>query len=451
MKTDLRKSVIYQIYLRTFTAEGTLKAAEKMLPHLYDLGIDIIYLSACNKEDPSEQGQSPRQIASGMNNPKNPYRIIDFFDVDEEYGTLQDMKDFICTAHTYGMKVLVDLVYLHCGSQAVFLEEHPEFVIRDEAGEILIGESWPFARFDFEVEALREYLWSNMEFYIREMDADGFRCDVADKVPLSFWREGVRRIREINPFVIMINEGSGPSKLEVFDANYMVPLIWGINNTFLNPENALKAQSCALTKAQKMDMTAVDLKELISSVYARIPEGKFTLCNAENHDTVSDMGMERTEMHLGSDAAEAIMTLIFTMKGIPMIYNGCEVADELEKNMFWNRFSKGSMSVQWQNALLPKGQRRLRVVKELIRLHRFHDAVCTGDFVWIDHDCEENVLCYKRECEKSGIYVMINVTAKEQIVHASEAKGSKVLMLNKAVIKEDCVVLAPYGTIVVEK
>ena len=137
MKTDLSKAVIYQLYPRTFTSEGTLKEAEKLIPHLHDLGIDIISMSACNTEETSPHGQSVRQIASGMNNIKNPYRISDYFNVDEEYGTMDDLRDFVKAAHKYGLKVLIDLVYLHCGANAVFLKEHPEFVIRDENGEII--------------------------------------------------------------------------------------------------------------------------------------------------------------------------------------------------------------------------------------------------------------------------------------------------------------------------
>ena len=75
-------NTIYQIYLRTFTKEGTLKAAEKKLSYIADIGVDTVYLSALNKEETSIDGQSERQLASGLDNPKNPYRIIDFFDVN---------------------------------------------------------------------------------------------------------------------------------------------------------------------------------------------------------------------------------------------------------------------------------------------------------------------------------------------------------------------------------
>lgn len=40
----LNECVLYQLFLRPFTPEGTLAGAKKMLPHLKDVGVDIVYL-----------------------------------------------------------------------------------------------------------------------------------------------------------------------------------------------------------------------------------------------------------------------------------------------------------------------------------------------------------------------------------------------------------------------
>ncbi len=445
MKTDLSKAVIYQVYPRTFTAEGTIKAAEKLIPHLYDLGIDIIYMSACNAEDSAVEGQSPRQIASGMNNPKNPYRISDYFDIDEEYGTMDDLRDFVATAHSYGIKVLIDLVYLHCGKNAVFHKEHPEFVIRDENGEIITGEQWPFARFNYEEQSLREYLWSNMEFYIKDVKADGFRCDVGSLIPLDFWAEGIKRIRAINPNIIMLNEGSDPMSLQEFDINYSFPTIYGLNNVFLDSEDLRRNAEINVDREQ---MTVKAFKELFSNTYDTVPDGKFILINSENHDTASDLAERRPEVYLGSYGAEAIMTLVFTMKGVPLIYNGCEVADTMPKSMFWNRFSPGSMSVQWQNLLTEQGKRRMEFLKNLIRIHHCNDAISAGNMEWYEEKCDENVVAFVRKSDKSKVTVIVNTGRTEQ--KAVLPKNSKVILANNAKTDGDAAVLAEYGVLIVE-
>jgi hypothetical protein len=98
------QGIMYQIQPRAFTPEGTLKAATARLPQLADLGVDILYLCPVfvSDDDPDLQGWSPRQKKSGMNNPRNPYRIKDYFHVDPEYGTDDDLKAFIAEAHRSG-------------------------------------------------------------------------------------------------------------------------------------------------------------------------------------------------------------------------------------------------------------------------------------------------------------------------------------------------------------
>ncbi len=143
----LTGGVMYQIQPRAFTPEGTLPAATKRLAKVAEMGADVIYICPVfvSDDDPDLGGWSPRQKKSGMNNPKNPYRMKDYYHVDPEYGTDDDLKAFIAEAHRLGMRVMLDMVYLHCGPNAVFLKDHPNFVQRDEKGEIVCA-SWNFPR-----------------------------------------------------------------------------------------------------------------------------------------------------------------------------------------------------------------------------------------------------------------------------------------------------------------
>lgn len=218
----LKSASIYQIFLRPFTPEGTLKSAKKLLPHLSDMGFSILYLCPVAEadDDPNPAFWSERQKASQTNNPQNPYRIKDYYTIDPEYGTDEDLEEFIREAHGYGMRVLLDLVYFHCGPTAVFLQEHPDFVQRDEKGEIRYLD-WHFPGINYDSPELRAYLWENMEYFVRRFDVDGYRCDVGDMCPLDFWEEGRRRLEEIRPDILMLNEGQKPSYMErAFDMSY---------------------------------------------------------------------------------------------------------------------------------------------------------------------------------------------------------------------------------------
>lgn len=85
----LAEGFTYQIMPRSFSAEGTLKGAEAQLERLADLGVSVVYLMPVNKadDDMDRSMWSPRQIKSGMNDPRNSYRPSDYFHTDPEYGT----------------------------------------------------------------------------------------------------------------------------------------------------------------------------------------------------------------------------------------------------------------------------------------------------------------------------------------------------------------------------
>ncbi len=427
---NLKESVIYQIYLRTFTPEGTLKGAERMIPHIKELGVDIIYLSACNKEDDSELGQSPRQMASGMNNPKNPYRISDYFDVDEEFGSMDDLRDFVGEAHKYGIAVLIDLVYLHCGANAVFLKENRDFVLCDKDGNVILGDPWPFARLDYGNNGLREYLYSNMEFYVKDIKADGFRCDASDFVPLDFWEEGARRVKALNPNIIMINEGAKTDYFSVFDINYCAEMTVDIDSLFDGGK-----------------ISVGEFKTMMERVYSQTPQDKLILSTAESHDTASDLGERRPEICLGNKAFEAMLAFAFAARGIPMIYNGNEVADAITKNMFWNRFCKGNFSVQWQNALLDNGKHRLGFIKKLIKMRHENPVVAYGDFNWIEE--AKDILAFTRCLKEKQLAVFINYEKTAKVTAVPEGLQN-ILLSQNAVIKDGSLYLGEYGILIIE-
>ena len=122
-----RKTSVYQVNVRMFSPEGTLKAVTDQLPLIAELGFGVVYLCPIFEEDPStdRKNWSKRQLASKTENPKNPYRVGDYFEIDSEYGTMQDLRELVIRAHSLGMRVFLDLVYFHTGPNARALKAHP--------------------------------------------------------------------------------------------------------------------------------------------------------------------------------------------------------------------------------------------------------------------------------------------------------------------------------------
>ena len=187
----LKSAVVYQIVLRNFTRGGNFKAATAMLDHVRSVGVDVVYVAPFVEMDcdMDRGGWSARQIKSGFGSPKNSYRISNYDKIDPEYGKDEDFKAFNDRAHALGMKVFMDLVYLHCGPNNVLKDLFPDAFQRNEDGTVKMT-YWRFPYVNFTSRGVRKYLIDSMLHWMR-LGCDGFRCDVGDQVPLDFWIEAV--------------------------------------------------------------------------------------------------------------------------------------------------------------------------------------------------------------------------------------------------------------------
>ena len=421
------KASVYQINPRTFSKDGTIEAVTKELPELQKLGFKIMYLCPVFKEDDSEDRSfwSTRQKGSKTENPKNPYRMNDYFEIDDEYGTMADLKRFVSRSHELGMKVVLDLVYLHIGPNADIFKSCPDFAAKNPDGSPKLTQ-WNFPYLNYENEGLREYLYCNMVYYIGAIGADGFRCDVGDEVPLDFWREGTRRIRAVKPDAIMINEGVKPEYFSVFDANYC--FTWHE----------------ALFKFLAGEMTAADIIEIHQSSYENTPRGKYLLRDMENHDTVTDWPF-RVEVKYGSHAMEAILALNYTMDGIPMVYCGNELADTAHLSMFANRFHMGAFEVTDRSAGGAIVDRRKSVITKLNDFQANIPAFSQGGIKW--HGPEhESVLAFDRITEDEIVSFVGNFSNRP--IDMSLNVTGDILLSNNMELCGDTIKLDAYGYVI---
>lgn len=397
----LTGGVIYQMYLRAFTPEGTLKAAQARLPKLAELGASVIYLCpvfvADDDMDPAYW--SPRQKKSGYNNPRNPYRMKDFYHVDPEYGTDQDLKEFVAAAHALKLRVMLDMVFLHCGPKAVFLQEHPDFVARAKDGKILL-KSWNFPGLNFACPELREYLWRNMELWVRDFAVDGFRCDVADGVPLDFWEAGRERLEKIRPDVGMLAEGTKKeNQLKAFD------LCYGWGDAYKKWENAAAIRK--LWEAQRAERPRGGAK------FARF---------IDNHDIANDDYDSRVEKRWGAARVDAALAALFTLDGVPFLYNGQEVCDTAKHSIY------ARLPVSWASGETAAGKARFAFVQKLCALRKSEPALTQGEVLWLDNDKPDAVLSFARTLGKERVVALLNVAGAPVKVAVAGADASKPLL-----------------------
>ncbi|MBR0457665.1 MAG: hypothetical protein IJJ26_00370 [Victivallales bacterium] len=436
--TDMRKArselvkdaVIYQVNLRVFTEEGNLAAAARHLPEVAATGANVLYLCPLMETDSDEdvRNWSDRQRESLCGNPRNPYRIKDYYHVDAEYGSDEDFRSFVEAAHRLGLKVMLDLVYLHAGP--AFGKAHPDFVMKDESGNVKLNQ-WHFCVLDFNVPELREYLWQNMVYWVREFGMDGFRCDVGGGIPLDFWCEGRRRCEKVKQPLLMLNEADIASRPadqdEAFDINYAnhwITLLDGISRKRMN---------------------AVGL-EYYWNRTETARRGAVVLRALENHDYANDNYYGRIET-LSSAKCDASYVLSFTVTGVPFLYNGCEHCDTSRHSIFGK---PGQFFIDRSKDPAP----RTALLHKLAELHRSEPAIRDGSMQWLPNSAPA-VLCTYRRVAPSGeaVFCAVNFGNEPVVATCAEAEafaGGQVLLERDSSIQASSLTLGANGFLVIK-
>ena len=165
----LRSQIIYSVYVRNHTPEGTFRAVIPDLDRIRALGTDIVWLLPIHPI-----GEKGKKGSLGC-----PYANRDYGAVNPEYGTLDDFKALVDAIHARGMKCIIDVVYNHTSPDAVYVAEHPEFYYRKPNGSFgnKTAEWTDVIDLDYSCAALWDAQIRHLCYWAGIVD--GFRCDVA--------------------------------------------------------------------------------------------------------------------------------------------------------------------------------------------------------------------------------------------------------------------------------
>ncbi len=395
----LKRATVYQIVLRNFTRDGNFRAATEMLDHVRSVGVDIVYLTpfVTMDCDMNRSGWSPRQIRSGFGSPKNPYRISDYDKIDPEYGTDADFKAFNDKAHSLGMKVYMDLVYLHCGPNNVLKDHFPDAFQKNPDGSVKTT-IWNFPYVNFASKDVRKYLIDSMLHWM-SLGCDGFRCDVGDEVPIDFWVEAVTACQKVNPELVMINEGTKAEWLEkAFDACYAWPWSFTVRERIAAVGNRSLPERMAEVRTYEEN----------------VPKEALMFCFLDNHDTAADDWERRFDRTLPVEAGNAAFVLTFLRKGLPLIFNGNEIADNSLNSFFGpvEHPARAAKTVDWARALQPDGQKRLALIRELAKMRHEDPIWSEGDMTWVTDGEKNGIIAFTRTLDTRTVLVAANLTNK---------------------------------------
>mgnify|MGYP003294192536 CR=1 FL=1 len=191
--------VIYEVNPKVFAKTGALKTITENLDRIHKLGADVLWLM-------------PIYPQGKKNGVGSPYCVMDYKSVNSEYGTMEDLKELVKTAHSKGMKVILDWVGNHTSWDNPWITEHPEWYTQ-EKGEIISpkGMGWnDVADLNYNSTEMRSAMKDAMMFWVETADVDGFRCDYTDGVPTDFWKDAISELRKKKEMIML--GGSSDSK-----------------------------------------------------------------------------------------------------------------------------------------------------------------------------------------------------------------------------------------------
>ena len=375
-----KNAVLYELNTRQFTPEGTFAAAERQLPRLAALGVDIVWLMPIH----------PIGVVNRKGTLGSPYSVRDYYAVNPEFGTIEDLRRFVDAAHALGMHVILDWVANHTAWDNPLVTKHPDWYDRDWKGDFHPTPWFDWTDIidlDYRREGLRRYMTEAMAYWVSQAGIDGFRCDVAGFVPVDFWN-GVRQVLDsIKPVFMLAEWESRDLHAKAFDATYA----W----SWYEAMRRIAAGSA--------DVGA--LATYYSWNEGAFPPNSMRMTFVSNHDKNAWDG---TQFEAFGDALDAAIVLSVVGEGIPLIYNGQEAGNPRRLAFFEKD------AIQWREHPIGELYRTLFALKH--GNSALWNARWGATMIKVPNDAEAQVLSFVREDAQNKVFAVFNFSPEPRVV-----------------------------------
>ncbi|NPV10576.1 MAG: family 10 glycosylhydrolase [Ignavibacteria bacterium] len=370
----VKSGIIYEIFPRAFTKEGTFKALTKKLPQIKKLGVTTLWLMPIHPI-----GELKRKGTLG-----SPYSVKDYYEINPEYGTKEDFKNFVNEAHKLGFKVIIDEVLNHCSWDNELVKVHPEWFTKDQSGNLISPNSdWTdVVDFNYDNPELRAYMIEMLKYWVKEFDIDGFRFDVSELVPTDFWENARTELERIKP-QFWLSEGTLPEHhLKAFDMTYS----WNIYDLF-------KPMLDGKISPQKI-LNTIKLENYT------FPKNSLRMRFNENHDKV------RAAEIFGYDGSFITAAIVFAINGVPLVHAGQEVGEKRFSSLF------EKTEINWPDNL--DANEHFSFFKKLIELRKRNPFLSLGKIEPVI--INDKVLAFKNIYNGKGIVAFFNFDQNQKSI-----------------------------------
>jgi len=371
---------LYEVNLRQYTPGGTIKEFCEHLPGLRNLGFGVLWFMPVQPI-----GRVNRKGSLG-----SWYSISDYLSVNPDHGSLDDFREMVAKIHGLGMHVILDWVANHTAWDHEWTRTHPHFYVKDQQGSFTTpNPDWTdVIQLNYAEQGLWEEMIRAMKFWITETGIDGFRCDMAHLVPADFWKRARTELDAIRP-VFMLAESDDKRLLEAgFDTLYNWKLYHAMNDLAKN------------------NLAVNDFREVLRERSYDQPHSLRELLFISNHDENSWQGPESERL---GRLVEAFTVLVYTLPGMPLVYNGQEAGSDKRLNFFEKDL------IEWKEHPLAGLFRKLNELK--MRNPALWHGLEGGAFSILDHPCTDRILAFNRSKEDHCLKVLLNLSGEEVLCH----------------------------------
>ena len=288
-------ATIYELNTRQATEEGTFAAAENLLPVLKENGVDIIWVMPCQ----------PIGVITRKGSLGSYYSIIDYCQINPEFGTRADFEHFLAKAHEMGFKVILDWVANHTAPDSEWTKNEG-WHYRDSLGNLMVQYDWTdISKLNYENQDMRNEMLKAMHWWMDSIGIDGFRCDVAGEVPTDFWNWAMEDLRQTHPDMFTLAEDEDKAQ-ELTESAFDMYYGWTLHHIM---------NDVAQGKA-----TVEDLWAYFAKADTTIRPEAIRMNFITNHDENSWNGTEFERMNKAG--ARLFAAFCYIVPGMPMIYTG---------------------------------------------------------------------------------------------------------------------------------
>ena len=358
--------IMYELNERAFSASGDFAGISNRLDSIRALGVNVIWLM-------------PIHPIGEINSVNSPYCVQDYFDINAEFGNLEDLRDLVQEAHNRGMAVILDWVANHTSWDNTWIQNESWYT-QDDDGNIIhpAGTNWEdVADLNFDNAEMCLEMIDAMKYWVLAANIDGYRCDAADFVPYSFWSQAIDSLQNIpGRDIILLAEGA---RSDHFNAGFQMTFGWDFYNRNKN--------------IFKNKQSATGFYQTHQNEYNNVPDGLHRLRFTSNHD---ECAWDDTPIVLfgGKEASIAAFAVTACMGGVPLIYNGQEVGCPYKLPIFSNS------QIDWSI-----NSDMFHEYKKLLGLRNSNIALRNGILEAFSND---DIVAFKRSSSDNEVLVLIN-------------------------------------------